>query len=117
MPTNRSAVDPYTAAHLGVGTLVGAVGTPLGVALALTIGWEILEPKLKRSKTWKKRFPDPTDDSLINSVTDSGAFMGGWWLGKQIRGRRQRKQVPADASTETRTDGAMMLNLPIRKTP
>ena len=34
------------------------------------MGWEIVEPKLKRSKTWRKRFPDPTDDTLINSVTD-----------------------------------------------
>ena len=108
---NRAPVDAFTAMHLGTGTVVGAAGAPWQLALALTVGWELVEPKLKRSKLWRKRFPVPTDDTLANTIGDSGAFMAGWWLGKQIRERRDKAKKPPQAPVQ----GANVLNLPIRR--
>ena len=82
MPTNTQLVDRYTLVHAASGFVLGRVGAPWWAALGVSIAWELAEPSLKRSPTWRRWFPDPTQDTLTNAVGDTLGLMGGWYAGR-----------------------------------
>lgn len=80
---NGDVVDRFTLAHGAAGVLAGSVGVgPLG-ALALAVGWEIVERPLKRALPGA--FPNATQDTWGNMVGDVGAFMIGWFIANRLR--------------------------------
>jgi hypothetical protein len=76
--TNVAAIDRYTAAHLGLGTLYGIIGQPWWVALGTAVVWEVIERPLKRHVP--SVFPAESQDSLANSAADVAATMLGWGM-------------------------------------
>jgi len=81
---NGDLFDRFTLAHFGVGVGLGGL-TPMplwGVAL-VAVGWEVIENPLKDAAP--DAFPNPTHDSLGNSVVDAGAMMAGAVLARLAR--------------------------------
>lgn len=78
---NSDALDRFTLAHAGFGLLLGAVGAPGWVAITTAIGWELAERRLKEKIP--EAFPHPSQDSASNAVTDVGAMVAGWYLGRK----------------------------------
>lgn len=86
---NRSALDKWTFAHLGLGAVLRYRGWSFGQALALAVVWEIIEWPLLES-----RIPGRRNESRINLVTDIAANMVGWSLAKNLPKRpRNVRQV------------------------
>lgn len=82
--TNYEPVDIFTLQHMLFGALMGASGATALQALAVTVGWEAVEPTLKRA--YPDMFPSHTTDSMKNKVADSAYWMMGWLLGYALRG-------------------------------
>jgi len=78
MTDNKAPFDQFTVGHVVVGYLMGRGGLPWQVTLALSVGWELLEPTLKES--YPEVFPNPSLDSESNRVVDVLAVMAGWYL-------------------------------------
>jgi hypothetical protein len=79
---NYSVFDRYTLMHAGIGAALGAANVRPVVAFWSTVGWEMIEPVLKRTNP--KVFPRSTIDTMGNKVGDSIAFMAAYYL---LRGR------------------------------
>ena len=73
---NHAVVDRFTIAHFAVGVLMGAGRMPWWGALAIAVGWELVERPLKRSAP--QIFPHATQDTVQNAVGDAVAMMAGW---------------------------------------
>lgn len=76
---NGSALDRFTLVHFASGTIIGLVGTPIYLAVALGAAWEVVENPLK--DYMPDFFPNPTHDSPANAVCDFLAFSAGAALG------------------------------------
>lgn len=73
---NQAALDRFTSAHAGVGISIAVLGFPWWAALAMTVGWELVENYLKDRKP--DLFPYSSHDSAENSVADAAAVMVGF---------------------------------------
>jgi hypothetical protein len=76
--SNYEMFDRYTLMHAGIGAALGAAGVSPGLAFWSTVGWEIVEPQLKRTNP--RLFPKSSIDSAANKVGDFAAFMGAYFL-------------------------------------
>jgi hypothetical protein len=65
---NKAPVDRWTTAHFAAGCIGGATNIDPLLFMLGAVGWEILERELKKNKP--SLFPDPSSDSLENSVCD-----------------------------------------------
>lgn len=70
---NQAALDRFTSAHAGVGITIAALGIPWWAALALTVGWEVVENYLKDRQP--HLFPYSSHDSAENSFADAAAVV------------------------------------------
>lgn len=75
---NYGAFDVFTIAHAAAGVAMGVAGVSRSRALAVAIGWEIVEPILKTALPGA--FPHATIDTMTNKTTDVVAVMAGWWV-------------------------------------
>lgn len=82
---NGDPADRFTIAHGIGGVFIGLTNAPIGAAIALAIGWEVLERYLK--DRMPEAFPHPSQDRLQNSILDACAVLIGWGVGLQIRKR------------------------------
>lgn len=80
---NFHAVDRFTLVHGAVGAGLGALGLPWWAAIAVTLGWELVERPLKDH--YPQMFPHSTQDTMDNVVGDVAAFMLGWGGGRTVR--------------------------------
>lgn len=79
---DHHAIDRYTAAHAGVGFLMGVCRAPWWLALGTAVGWELVEGPLKRR--YPEYFFQPTVDTPENAVVDAAAWVLGWGLGYRL---------------------------------
>ncbi len=83
---NYDAIDGFTAAHAASGAIMALTGVKASTALAMAVGWELVEPVLKTEIPGL--FPHASIDTPINKLTDVAAVMVGWWGAKRLsRGR------------------------------
>jgi hypothetical protein len=81
--TNYPFVDAFTLAHLGVGALLSILGASQKQALAVAIGWELIERPMKRSMP--NLFPHSTQDTIPNMVGDAVANYLGYLAMEKLR--------------------------------
>jgi hypothetical protein len=82
---NGDPVDRFTVAHGMAGVVIGLTNAPIGAAVSLAIGWEVLERYLK--DRMPEAFPHSSQDRLQNSILDACAVLMGWGVGLQLRNR------------------------------
>ncbi len=80
---NYPVVDRFTLVHAGFGALLSILGASRGQALAMAIGWELLERPLKRSMP--QIFPDSTQDTIPNMIGDAIATELGYLAMEKLR--------------------------------
>lgn len=72
--------DIYTLSHFLHGVLFRLVGLPLLVSVVLECGWEVYENTNRVIRKYRRRgHPDYAGDSVVNSVCDVLACIGGWY--------------------------------------
>lgn len=79
---NQTAIDRFTAGHAAVGLLLRLGRLPWWAALAIAVGWEVIETPIKNAMP--RAFPFPTADSFANAATDVVAVMTGYGLGRLL---------------------------------
>jgi len=79
---NGDLWDRFTLAHLAVGGALGYLRTPLALAVAAGVGWELIERPLK--EVAPELFPHSTQDSLPNAIGDVGAVLAGWFIASKL---------------------------------
>ena len=78
---NQEMFDPYSIAHAGSGVVARSLKLSLLETIVLHTIFEIVENNyLKFHPTVKKIFPDPSKDTLINSIGDTISISVGWYL-------------------------------------
>ena len=78
---NQNMFDPYSIAHAGSGVVARSLQLSLLQTIVLHTIFEIVENNyLKFHPTIKKIFPDPSKDTLLNSVGDTVSIAAGWYL-------------------------------------
>jgi len=78
---NQNMFDPYSIAHAGSGVVARSLKLSLLETIVLHTIFEIVENNyLKFHPTVKKIFPDPSKDTLINSIGDTISISVGWYL-------------------------------------
>lgn len=78
---NQEMFDPYSIAHAGSGVVARSLKLSLLETIVLHTIFEIVENNyLKFHPTVKKIFPDPSKDTLINSIGDTISIGLGWYL-------------------------------------
>lgn len=79
---NHKAVDRFTVAHAAAGILLGLGRVGPGYAVALAVGWELVENPLKDA--FPDVFPHPSHDSFANAAGDVLAMMGAWAFARYV---------------------------------
>ena len=78
---NQNIFDPYSIAHAGSGVVARSLKLSLLQTIVLHTIFEIVENNyLKFHPTVKKIFPDPSKDTLLNSIGDTVSIAAGWYL-------------------------------------
>ena len=80
---NYPIVDRFTLVHAGFGALLSIMGASRNQALAVAIGWELLERPLKRSMP--QIFPHSTQDTILNMIGDAVANYLGYSAMEKLR--------------------------------
>jgi hypothetical protein len=80
---NYPIVDEFTLVHFGVGAFLSILGASQKQALAINIGWELLERPLKR--TMPQIFPHTTQDTIPNMIGDLIANELGYLLMERLK--------------------------------
>ena len=80
---NYPIVDRFTLVHAGFGALLSIVGASRNQALAVAIGWELLERTMKR--TMPQIFPHSTQDTIPNMIGDAVANYLGYLAMEKLR--------------------------------
>ena len=75
---NQKVVDRFTLGHVVLGFLADRVDLKPGTTLALSVGWEIIEPWLK--VRYPQIFPHASVDSWQNKLGDVAGVMGGYFV-------------------------------------
>ena len=84
---NQTIFDPYSLAHAGSGVVARSVKLSLLQTIVIHTVFEIVENNyLKFHPTIKKIFPDPSKDTLLNSIGDTISIAVGWYLTDQYGG-------------------------------
>ena len=84
---NQTIFDPYSLAHAGSGVVARSLKLSLLQTIAIHTVFEIVENNyLKFHPTIKKIFPDPSKDTLLNSIGDTISIAVGWYLTDQYGG-------------------------------
>lgn len=78
-------IDKLTFAHAVAGLFVGLTSAPISVAVALAVGWEVLERYLQDRVP--EAFSGSPQDRIQNSIIDACAVLLGWGIGLQLRKR------------------------------
>lgn len=81
---NGDAFDRFTLAHAGVGVALGLLRVPWWAAVGFALAWEIAERPLKDNLPGV--FPNATQDTVPNAITDAAAVVAGWALLRHMRG-------------------------------
>jgi hypothetical protein len=82
---DHHTIDRYTAAHAGVGFIMGLLRAPWWLAVGTAVGWELVEAPLKNSHpSW---FFQPTQDTPANAVVDAAAWVLGWGIAYRLTDR------------------------------
>ncbi len=81
--TNYHTTDVFSLGHMMWGTLMGYGGATFLNTLIVSVGWEVIEPTLKRM--YPKAFPSHTIDTFANKAGDTTFWMMGWYLGYALR--------------------------------
>ncbi len=78
---NQTIVDPYSLAHAGGGVVARSLKLSLTQTIILHTIFEVAENTyLKFHPLTRKIFPDPSKDTLLNSVGDTISTAIGWYL-------------------------------------
>jgi hypothetical protein len=77
---NQAPADRFTLAHLVLGFVAGELGASPLQAVAVAVGWELVETPLKRAAP--AVFPHASADTLANATVDALAFMAGYLLSR-----------------------------------
>jgi hypothetical protein len=80
---NHAAIDGFTIGHAMVGVGLALLGIPWWGALAVAIGWELVERPLKT--TMPEVFPHASQDTFTNAFFDAAGMMTGWAITRGIR--------------------------------
>ena len=80
---NYPVVDRFTLIHAGFGALLSIMGASRNQALAVAIGWELIERPLKR--TMPQIFPHSTQDTIPNMAGDAIANYLGYLAMEKLR--------------------------------
>ena len=80
---NRAAIDPWTAVHLAAGLAAGLVDLPLGRAVVLAGGYEVVEQVVERRGYGQRFFATYGPESPANVALDLAAFVLGHRLGRR----------------------------------
>lgn len=84
---NGDAFDRFTFAHAGVGAVLGYLRAPWWTTMGFALAWEIVERPLKDN--YPGVFPNATQDTVPNAITDVAAVMVGWALTRRaLKGKR-----------------------------
>ena len=84
---NQTIFDPYSLAHAGSGVVARSLKLSLLQTIVIHTVFEIVENNyLKFHPTIKKIFPDPSKDTLLNSIGDTISIAVGWYLTDQYGG-------------------------------
>tara|TARA_B100001250_G_scaffold384421_1_gene379236 strand:+ start:284 stop:556 length:273 start_codon:yes stop_codon:yes gene_type:complete len=84
---NQTIFDPYSICHAGGGVVARSIKLSLFQTLVLHTIFEIVENKyLKFHPKVKEIFPDPSPDTLLNSIGDTISAALGWYLTDQYGG-------------------------------
>jgi hypothetical protein len=79
---NYGVVDKFTVAHVASGALLGFTPLPWWGALALTIGFELVEPYMQEAfPQWRV---SSTRETVANSISDVVVAMLAYWAVKAI---------------------------------
>lgn len=80
---NQELLDAWTAAHFGMGALMGGIGLGLGGTLVVVLGWELYEAFGRGyDLPW---FEGSPMDAPRNYATDVAAALAGWGAANAIR--------------------------------
>lgn len=91
-------VDRYTVAHFMIGFVLGVWGVPRGIALRLSLAFELIEDGLK--KLFPGLFPVGLPDTPANSFNDTRAWIKGWeYARKKFPGEEARMWKVIQAAT------------------
>jgi hypothetical protein len=82
---NHGFLDPYSLVHGLVGAVLAVFGLGLAGAIAVAVGWEVVEHVLKNVAP--SAFPHPTQDTLANSAGDVLSTAIGWVIAAALRAR------------------------------
>ena len=94
--TNHVAVDRFTLAHAAAGVAAAHFGLSWQLTLVGAVAFEVCERAWKRD--FPQYFPNPSQDTDLNSTFDVAAAMGGHLAydqatkGRKKRRRRRRKK-------------------------
>ena len=78
---NQKMFDPYSLCHAGGGVAAASINLTLTQTIVLHTIFEIVENQyLKFHPSVKKIFPDPSKDTLINTIGDTISVAIGWYL-------------------------------------
>lgn len=87
---NQAPFDIYTVGHVAWGAAMYQMGFRWQYAFGASVLWEtVLEPAYKRKLP--EIFPEPSQDSMVNKLTDTVAVMLGFWMAHQQK-RKKRKR-------------------------
>jgi hypothetical protein len=73
---NGDGVDRFTIGHAAFGVLMGLGRVPLWAAVAVAVGWELIENPLK--DRFPEAFPHASHDTFENASMDAIAMVAGW---------------------------------------
>lgn len=82
VPGPLPLADRFTLGHGMVGACLGLAGVPWWFALAVAVGWDVIENPLKRALP--RVFPDQRPDTLPHVAVDISAWMLGYGLMKLL---------------------------------
>ena len=81
MVVNQTMFDPYSIAHAGAGVGARSLGLSLGYTIVIHTVFEVLENQyLKLQPLTMRFFPDPSKDTLLNTIGDTISVALGWYL-------------------------------------
>ncbi len=81
---NKTPIDWWTPMHFGSGLVVGLLGVPFWAAVAITVGYEVLE-YYHETPSGSLLFGSQSVETPLNSTIDVAAYLAGWSLGTRVR--------------------------------
>ena len=77
---NQAIVDAYSIVHAASGVIARVLNLSLTQTIVLHTVFEVLENQYLKFTPWSmKYFPDPSKDTLVNSIGDTVSTVIGWY--------------------------------------